>query len=212
MNRISYISIIVIIYLVCSARTCTEDEDATAKKEEQYIMNLKESVKHVFMSDSLSDQLLRAFEITAEEKLNDFADYMKIISDTTLDLRFRQQATELVRNLFVASDIELQSWSRVYHVTGLNTLELLLEHSISEGISCWIQPSQINVINPFTQVNDSTVTGGLSFIQNCIPFNATGQSELVPGEATIDIYIIKEIKSFGDKQLRVWEVYLGAIE
>ena len=59
------------------------------KEEEQYIVNLKESVKHVFVSDSFSDQLLRAFEITAEEKLNDFADYMKIISDTTLNLRFR---------------------------------------------------------------------------------------------------------------------------
>ena len=70
-----YILILIMIYLVCSARTCNEDEETTASKEEQYIMNLKDSVKHVFMSDSLTDQLLRAYEVTALEKLNDFADY-----------------------------------------------------------------------------------------------------------------------------------------
>jgi len=96
--------------------------------------------------------------------------------------------------------------------SGLSNLLLLLEYSLSEGISCWIQPFQIIVINPFTQVNDSTVTCGLSFIQNCIPFNTTGQFEIVSGEIAIDIYIIKEIKSFGDKRLRVWEVYLDTIE
>jgi len=93
-------------------------------------------------------------------------------------------------------------------VTGINTLELMLEYSLSEGISCWIQPSQVNIINPFTQVNGSTATGGLSFIKNCIPFNATSQSELFPGEATIDNYIIKKIKSSGNKRLRVWQVSL----
>jgi hypothetical protein len=212
MKWISYIWILIIVYFICSARSCTEDEDSVAKREEQYIMNLTDSVKHVFMSDSLSDKSLRAFEITAIGKLNDFADYMKIISDTTLDLKFRQHAAELVRDLFVPGEIELKNWSKAYSVPGLSNLVLLLEHSLSEGISCWIQPSQINVINPFTQVNDSTVTGSLSFIQNCIPFNTTGQFEIVSGEVVIDIYIIKEIKSFGDKRLRVWEVYLGAIE
>jgi hypothetical protein len=212
MNRISYISIIVIIYLVCSARSCTEDEYASAKEEEQYIMNLKESVKYVFMSDSLSDQLLRAFEMTAERKLNDFADYLRILSDTTLDLIFRQHAAELVKDLFIPGEIELINWSKAYNVPGLSNLTLLLEHSLTKGISCWIQPWQINVLNPFIQINDSIVTGSLSFIQNSIPFSATGQPELLQGEATIDIYIFKEVKSFGDKRLRVWEVYLGDIE
>jgi hypothetical protein len=211
LNRISYILIIVIIYLVCSARSCTEDDDTTARKNEQYIVNLKESVKHIFMSDTLSDQLLRSFEITATEKLNDFADYMKIVSDTTLDLRFRQHAAELVRDLFVSDEIGIYKWNKLNYESSLNTLELLIDHSLVDGLSYWTRPSQIKVINPYIQVNDSTLTGSLSFIKNFIPIHNTGQIEILPGEGVIDIYIIKKIKYFGNTQLRVWDIYLGSI-
>ena len=212
MKWIRYIWILIMIYLVCSARTCTEDEDAAAKREEQYILNLKDSVKHVFMSDSLPDQLLKAYEITAIEKLNDFADYMKIISDTTLDLRFRQHAAELVRDLFVSGEIDLQNWSKVYPEPGLYTLELLLSHCLSEGISCWIRPLQINVSNPFTRENDSTFTGALSFYQDRHLFREKEPSDKVSRKLTIDIYIIRKVKTFGDLQFRVWDVCLGDID
>ena len=197
------------LYLVCSARSCTEDEEAAAKREEQYIMNLKDSVEHVFTSDTLSDQLLRAFEITAIEKLNDFADYLKILSDTALELKFRQHAAELTRDLFVPGEIKLKKWSKMYGIPGLHTLDLLLEHSLAEGISYSIQPSQINIRNPFSSVNDSTCTGVLSFILDSNPLDDQEQSQKVSDTLDIDIYLIKEIKSFGHKQFRVWEVYLG---
>ncbi len=59
MKWTKYILILIMIYLVCSARTCNEDEAATAGREEQYIMTLKDSVKHVFMSDSLSEPITK---------------------------------------------------------------------------------------------------------------------------------------------------------
>jgi hypothetical protein len=211
MKRINYIFILIIIYLICSARGCMEDPEIVAQREEEFTINLKDSVKNIFMSDSVPDQLLKAYELTAAEKLCDFADYLKIISDTTLDLRFRQQAVELVRGLFVSGDIELQSWSSVYPVTDLNTLELLLSHSLTEGMSCWVQPVQISVRAPFIRESDSTFTGTFSFYPNCISFNNHVTSENVSEMLLIDIYIIKRFKSFGKEQIRVWEVYLGNI-
>lgn len=212
MKGINYICILIIIYLICSAKGCMEDPETVAKREEEFVINLKDSVKHVFMSDSVPDRLLKAFEITAAEKLCDFADYLKIISDTTLDLRFRQQAVELVKDLFVSSEIELYTWSSIYPMTGLNTLELLLSHSLADGMSCWVQPVQISVRTPFIRESDSTFTGTFSFYQNCISFNNHDTSENVSEMLLIDIYIIKRLKSFGMEQIRVWEVYLGNIK
>lgn len=197
------------IYIVCSARTCSESEEPTEKQKDQYTMNLMNSVKHVFTSDSLSDHLLRAYEITATEKLIDFSDYMKIISDTTLDLKFRQHAAELVRNLFISHEIELSGWSRSYPEPGLNNLEHLLSYSLSEGVLFWIKPIDISLIKPFTSINDSTFTGNLSFNYKSLSLNNQDTSVTPSGTLAIDIYLMKKTRSFGNDRFRVWEVYLG---
>jgi hypothetical protein len=211
MKWIKYIWILIVIYIVCSARTCNENEEATEKQKEQYTMNLMNSVKHVFTADSLSDHLLRAYEITATEKLNDFADYIKIISDTTLDLRFRQHAAELVRDLFISDEIDLSGWSKSYPEPGLNILEHLLSYSLSEGVSFWIKPLQIDIIKPFTYINDSTFTGNLSFNYKSLSLSSQDTSEIASGELVIDIYLVKKLRFFGKDQIRAWNVFLGDI-
>ena len=211
MKWIRYIWILISIYLICSARTCTEDEDTATKREEQHIINLRDSIKSVFISDTLSDQFLKSFEITAIQKLNDFADYLKIISDTSLEVQFRQQAAGLVRDLFVNDKIGLHDWGIIYPEHNPETLKYLIEHCLSDGIPFWIQPSQISIRNSFTRENDSTYLGSLSFYQNRIPFINPEQSEIVIGELVIDIYLIKSLKFIGDQQFKVWDVYLGDI-
>jgi hypothetical protein len=212
MKWIRYIWILLTLYLICSARTCTEDEDVTARREEQYIMSLADSIKHAFMSDSLSDQALRSFETTAVEKLNDFADYLKINSDTTLELRFRKQASEIACKFFIPGDIEIQGWSKDYMQDGLNTIEFLSSYLLSKGMNRWAEPDQIIVSKHFMQKNDSTYTGILSFYQKWFSFSNPEQLEKVSGPCLMDIYIIRTLKPFGEQKLRVWDVYLGKIE
>lgn len=204
-----YILILIMIYLVCTARTCNEDEETIAGREEKYIMNLKDSVKHVFMSDSLTEQILRAYEVTAAQRLNDFADYLRIISDTALDLRFRKHAAELVKELFVSDEIELSGWSKSYPEPGINLLDNLISYSLSKGVSFWNQPMQINFVKPFTSINDSTFTGDLSFNYKSISLSGQDTSEIVTGRLVVDIYLMKKTKSFGKDRFAVWDVYLG---
>ena len=137
---------------------------------------------------------------------------MRIISDTTLDLKFRQHAAELVKGLFISDEIELYSRSKIYPESDLNTLELLLAYGLSEGISCRINPLQITVSNPFVRKNDSTFIGNLSFINKCVPLSRTDTSEIKSRELVIDIYLVKKLRSFGVDQIRVWDVYLGDIK
>ena len=208
---IKYIWILIMIYLVCSARTCSEDDSTAATREEENTVDLKDSVRHFFMTDTLFDRSLRGFEIAATEKLIDFADYMKIISDTTLDLKFRQHAAKLVRDLFISHEIKLNNWSRAYSDTGLYTLEFLLAHSLKEGLSCWICPLQINVSELFATADDSTFTGGLSFNLQCVSLDSQDTSDIISESLFMDIYLIKHLKPFGKDEFRVWSVYLGDV-
>jgi len=212
MRWTKYIWILIVIYIVCSARTCNENEEATENQKEQYTMNLMNSVRNVFTSDSLSDYFLRAYEMTAIEKLNDFADYMKIISDTTLDLRIRKHTAELARGLFLNDEIDLSGWSKSWPEPGLNIPDNLISYSLSDGVSFYNRPMEINLIKPFTSINDSTFTGDLSF--NYKSFSLSGQdtSGIVSGELVIDIYLVKKLRYFGKDQIKVWDVYLGDIK
>lgn len=204
-----YILILIMIYIVCTARTCNEDEETTATREEKYTMNLKDSVKHVFMSDTLTEQMLAAYEVTAAQRLNDFSDYMRIISDTALDLRFRTHAAELVKDLFVGDETELSGWSKSRPEPGLNSLNNLISYSLSGGVTFWNQPVQINLIKPFTSINDSTFTGDLSFNYKTLSPNGLDTLDIVSGRLVIDVFLMKRTKSFGKEQLHVWDVYLG---
>ena len=206
---IKYIWILIVIYIVCSARTCNESEVTTDVQKEEYTMNLINSVKNVFTSDSLSDYFLRAYEKTAIEKLNDFADYMKIISDTTLDLRFRKHTAELVKGLFLTDEIDLSGWSKSYPEPGLNILDTLISYSLSEGVSFWNRPMQINFIKPFISINDSTFTGDLSFNYKSLSLSIQDTLEIASGSLVIDIYLMKKTKTFGKARFTVWDVYLG---
>ena len=211
MKGLNYILILIVIYLACSARTCTEDEESNARKEENYISNLKNNVKEVFTSDSLSEQFLRAYEITASDMLNDFADYLKIISDTTLDTKFRQHSAELVRDMFISDDINLSGWNKTYPKSGFYTLEKLLEYILSEGMPVWIKPVQVNVSEPFVVKNDSTFIGNLTCNLQYIPLSIKDTLKMLPDNITVDVYLIKRLQNFGIDHLKVWETYLGDI-
>ena len=211
MKWIRYIMILFMLYFVCTARTCNEDGETVAGREEQYTMNLKDSIKDFFVSDTLNDKFIRAYEASAVQKLNDFADYLRIISDTTLEMRFRQHAAGLVKGLFITDKIELINLSRTYPESGLNTLELLLAHSLSEGTPFLFNPAQITVSKPFAFENDSTFSGNLSFINRYILPGSMEISETASVSLVIDIYLVKKLRSFGEDRIRVWDVYLGDI-
>ncbi|HAM08940.1 MAG: hypothetical protein A2X05_03635 [Bacteroidetes bacterium GWE2_41_25] len=211
MKGLNYKLILIIIYLACSARTCTEDEESNARKEENYISNLKNDLKEVFTSDSLSEQFLRAYEITASDMLNDFADYLKIISDTNLDPEFRQHSAVMVRNLFISDKIKLSGLSNNYPESALYTLDRLLDHILSEGMPVWFKPVQIIVTAPFAAENDSTFIGNLSCKLECQALSSKGTSEILPDIITVDIYLVKRYQYFGDNHIKIWEAYLGDI-
>lgn len=177
--------------------------------EENSLIASKDSIRKAFEVDPLSNDLLRGYEETAKQKLSDYADYMKIVSDVSLDMTFRHQAGEMVKRLFVSGDIDTRNWNKQYSQTEPSSLNELLEKSLLQGIPNWVQPEQISVLKPLTAGNDSTYTGKLSFYQKFIPFDIQKSQVTVSEMSGVDIYVIKKVKSFGSESLIMWEVNLG---
>lgn len=212
MKRTINILILIIIYLVCCARSCTDDGNTQELREEKLLTSSIDSVKKAFEVFSPGDQLLRTYERTAKQKLNDFADYLKIASDSSIDKTFRQQAAKMAGKLFISRGVEISNWNKVHAGTDLKTIEQLLGKSVSHGISYWIKPCQIKVNKSFTMKNDTTYTGSLSFYQQLISYDNQSTPENITGMLVIDIYAIKRVKSFGKENFSIWEVYLGDIK
>jgi len=209
MKRVSNILILILIYFICGSRTCSEESSMKEVNEENSLIASKDSIRKAFEVDPLSNDLLRGYEETAKQKLSDYADYMKIVSDVSLDMTFRHQAGEMVKRLFVSGDIDTRNWNKQYSQTEPSSLNELLEKSLLQGIPNWVQPEQISVLKPLTAGNDSTYTGKLSFYQKFIPFDIQKSQVTVSEMSGVDIYVIKKVKSFGSESLIMWEVNLG---
>ena len=136
MKRITYILVLVIIYLISGARSCTNDADFQQMKEEKSVLASVDSIKKAFVVGSPDDQHLRALETTAKQKLIDFADYLKIASESSLDKTFRHQAIEMAGKLFISGKAETRNWSKAYPGLNLPELEALPGKNLSGGIPC----------------------------------------------------------------------------
>ena len=209
MKRITYILVLVIIYLISGARSCTNDADFQQMKEEKSVLASVDSIKKAFVVGSPDDQHLRALETTAKQKLIDFTDYLKIASDSSLDKTFRHQAIEMAGKLFISGKAETRNWSKAYPGLNLPELEALPGKNLSGGIPCSLQTAGILVRRPLTSKNDSTFTGALSFYQECEPDFKSNKADSLSGVILINIYALKVVKSFGKERFPVWEVFLG---
>jgi hypothetical protein len=207
-----YISALLLVFLFCSAHGCQEGPEAIAEREMQRTIGLIDSVKLTFTTDTLPLNELKAYEMTAIQKLIDMADYLRVISDTTLDVRLRQQAYEMILGMCLPGRMEDKDWEMVYSERDLNARDPMLSQCRSEGLPCYVQPSQISIIEPFTRKNDTTLKGTLLFCQNNILHDGRTMRGGLTRSYTIDIYLIRNMKTFGSQQLRVWETYLGDID
>lgn len=209
MNRIPDILILILLYVLCSSRTCTEEDNVKQANEEKLLAASRDSIRTAFQIGQLRDVHLEAYEETAKQKLSDFADYLKIASDTSLDPVFREQASEMIRRIFDSGESEITRWSSGYPQNDISTLNQLLEKGLSQGMPVWAQPNQIKVLKSLTEVNDSTYSGRLSFYQNWIPFDIRKPPVQISELREVDVHVRKRVKAFGDESLTIWEVCLG---
>jgi hypothetical protein len=186
MRRIFKILPLILIYFIVGAKSCDNNEQVTRMNEQKKDLQARDSISSAFEKDTLSGVSLRAFEVTAQLKLNDLADYLKIMNDSTAGKAFKEKAGNMADALF-------------------------LPGKKAPGFISGVIFDSVWVSRALQRVSDSVYSGQLSFTIR-LPHSIKSKREIHPVKTKIvDIFTLKQEKIFGKDTVKVWNVLIGDI-
>jgi hypothetical protein len=210
MKRIFQIAAIPLIILLFTAEQCGEAGEN--QRQENILSFRKNEIRSNFESGILSDSSLFEYEKAAKQKLGDLADYLRILTDTSMQKPFREKAAEMIRNTYISDSVDIE----LFFEPGKPVLKMKIGSLIREGLEnqlplydCNIE--SIKVVKPFLRVQEESYSTTLSFIQVPVKYhynNESGQS----GSFNMAVLISKEIKIFGSDSLSIWKMHFGNME
>jgi len=210
MKRFFRILPLAFIYLLSSSKSCSHGEQTNADREEAIIRITRDSLRSAFESDTLSASMLHAFEDNARMKFTDFADYMKILGDSSIAPEFRDHTRELTRDLFISENTPVKYFAGPAGSLRVKTLnDLLLAGQWIRGSSCRLTPDSVHVISPLQRTSDSIFRGRLGFSVSFSHATSRKPATYWPVSGTIDFFVAKREKNFGNDTLKIWSVFLG---
>lgn len=184
------------------------DEQELARRKEIILDEAIDEIQAEFETEYLSEASLFAFEEKAKQKLSDFADYLHIMSDTSLDISFRMRAGEMIKSTFLSEQntVFLESTHKNFEVGHLINL-CIKNHFVIPKFTI----DSIAVNEPLHRSKKHFYTGSLSFVQKITKASLPNNTPYSP-KTIAHIYILKENKVFGTDTVRVWNVRLGNIQ
>jgi len=212
MKRFFKISALILVYFLSSARSCDNQEQDDATRNEARVKVSRDSIISAFETDTLSVASLSAFQEAAKQKFSAFTDYLKILTDSATAEPFREQAAKMIGDLFVSGNATL-------HLPGYDsrkktgiTVEQLSTHGseIWEEINTFVADSVI-VQRLLHRISDSTYTGSLTFTFRTLQKQDI-KSHSSKQTGSVDILLEKREKQFGSDTLKVWIIFLGNLK
>ncbi len=209
MKRQLTIPVLIVIYLICSARSCNDNENS-GLNEQHRISLVRDSVKNAFETAHLSDEAAHETEMTAKQKLLDMSDYLRILNDTSIDGMIRKKAVDMIRSLFLSENVKLK-------LNPIRKEEVIpLKNLLSDGLSGKYASTEISMDSvltflPLRRINDTLYAGKMHF-QYGIALKPELRKHKRSSGRTVEIYSIRVKKAFGNDTVRVWSVCLGNIE
>ena len=173
--------------LLSCAGESKQSDNGNFESENIPTESAKEIVIFDLNSDNISNEQSDAFKVRAEQKVKDFFDYVKIISDPKVEEDFKIHALELASNLF-ASDTSTIKDSLLIEGTEATINEYLNNITTSKN-SVIIIPKKI----AFTQEFLADSTGSYSAIIQ-VKFIAKGKVS----SKNLQIYLLETDKIIGD--------------
>jgi len=196
-----------IIYLLCSSRSCS-DEDSLGAREKARLDAARDSVIETFETDYLNDSELHAYELTAIQKLDDLSHYLNILNDTSADFIFRKKAADMIASAFISkhSKVILRAPEPKY-ASEINTV---IQNAFSNQYAySELMIKDIRVMESLRRQNDTLYSGKLKFRLSQSLYDQIGQKNESANPAVVDIHVVRVEKVFGNEKIRVWSVFLG---
>ncbi len=191
-------------------------KDEISQTDKEYVLQIRDeimySIREEFKAEHLTGINREAFEERAKEKLIDFADYLGVFSTKAYDTLFRQQARQMMVNLFINHDALISISMSGMNVSKTNTLETLI-HDISTSE---FNSVKLRIINPeifelLHTEETAKYVGKIKFSHELLGISSDDTLLLDSGINQIDIIAAKFYNTFGNDSIRIWEVLLGDI-
>ena len=205
-NTIPFLTIFFIfIAFVCF--NCKPQKSKEQILHEKITQDSTAAIFQNFTSDSLSDSTIRAFESRAIQKISDLRDYISILSDTSLDKTFKQQARAMALKLFISKNCTLPSpLNSGDEIIKISDLLDSLKSGSAENLRLSVNSTDIS---EHAQKQEKTYQGIVIFDMR-YKGGEVRFREKTKVQCTFSIKKTK--KAFGKETKLIWEVFLGNIE
>jgi len=193
MNKnLSFILLSAAGFLTLASPTCVEEISPEQRIEER--LETLRSVNEDLVAPALTRRNLEAFESRAVEKLEDYADYLGMVSDSGLDCSFREQARENLFGLFLEGTAPESTPPSDIPGDGFAKLAFMID--------------SVTVLDPLEIEKGKIYRGRLRYRFNTLGMFASDTILLRSSHEEMGMVLQKRSKEFGEKHLQVWEVQL----
>jgi len=211
MRELFKISILLLIYVLFSAKSCSDSELEESRRQELVIAT-RDSIINKLDTEFLSDETLFMAQKSAEQKLLDLADFLNIYFQSDLDTTFKKQTAKMILDIFINENAEVMLGTNM-RANQLLTVKQLLESDFGRDyIKSTFLFDSLSISEPLNRLNGKTYFGILNFNQSFIAYKSMDTLIIEPFNLKADFYLTKNKKYFGVDTLDIWEVSLGDIE
>jgi len=179
--------------LILASPTCVEEISPERRIEEK--LEALQSAREDLVTPALTRKNLEAFESKAMEKLEDYADYLGMVSDSGLNNSFREQARENLFSLFLEGAAPESTITLSIHGDGFMKLAFVID--------------SVKVLDPLEKENGKNYRGRLRYRFHTLGIHPADTILLRSSQEEMGMVLQKRAKEFGDKRLQVWEVRLS---
>ena len=208
-NRNRYSAFYLVILLFTSVISC----GPSGSKNDGHDSINKYSLQDINLElDSLSIRNIDAFEQRAIQKLQDLRDYFEILSDSTIETEFKNQALIMAEDLFANQDNSITfkfDENNDSTSENVNTFFNSMQNGTFGMLSFEIH--DISLIQNIQKLNDMEYRGAVNFRLIITTRQKNEPSRKSRMRMQCEIIAKKIQKQFGKESKLVWEVFLGNI-
>lgn len=195
------------LLISCAAEVDRSDESASDFTDSSFLIEEFSNLE----VDNLSDNNIVAFEQRAMQKLEDFSDFLAILSDTTIDSEFKKQAALMAVEIFINTENTISFSLSDDLSADEQTIEaFLLELQNGKLGILSIEIQNVSTSQKMKQSNNQEYKG-LMKLELSIANKRETQIKKNTVQLECEVMAKKVDKEFGNTSKMVWEVFLGDI-
>ena len=192
------------LLILITAEDCgnSSPEMTRTKIQREKYQNIEEG----FVSNELSRENLKAYEVRAIQKVKDLSDYITIYLNGDLEKEFRQQAKNMIYKTFYTYDNCNQFFDDI--ALKEDTDQILLFRPDTNG-NIIFRSESIQIPEHLKKTEEFEYSGKIDVDASLLEIIENDTIVIDKRKLTLPIVLLKKEKDFGESSEKVWELLLG---